>query len=126
MKHHLVTFESEAAYRAYCQGDDKWLPRVSFIPTTPTPRNQITVNTPGRVVFSRQGEHFIEIANGGTMYFWDQIGTPKGDFTAEVLSDGTLDIHVPTDTVNKNGQPWSYIDPSTGTLQFWNYPEDEY
>ena len=73
MRHHIRCFESEAAYTDYKNGDDKWLPRVAFIPSTPTAIKNITVNTPGRLVFNELGKHFIEICNGGIMYFKERL-----------------------------------------------------
>lgn len=124
MRHHIRCFESEASYNLYRHGDDLWLPRVCFIPSTPTAIQNITVNTPGRLVFHNWGEHFIEIANNGTMNFTDFRGTPKGDFYAE-YTDGVLNINVPTDTRTVDGSTWAEYNASTGELNFWNYPEDD-
>ena len=125
MRHHIRCFESEAAYNSYRHGDDLWLPRVCFIPASPTAIQNITVNTPGRLVFHDWGEHFIEVANNGTMNFTDFRGTPKGDFYAEVDNQGSLNIHVPEDTRTKDGSTWFEFNSSTGELNFWNYPEDD-
>lgn len=125
MRHHIRCFESEAAYTEYKNGNDKWLPRVAFIPSTETAIKDITVNTPGRLVFNELGKHFIEFCNGGTMYFWD-IQDPSladssadnyGWYRAQVI-DGELTITTP--------QGQATYDSSTGELDFTNYPDNDY
>ena len=125
MRHHIRCFESEAAYTEYKNGNDKWLPRVAFIPSTPTEIKDITVNTPGRLVFNELGKHFIEFCNNGTMYFWD-IQDPSladssadnyGWYRAQVI-DGELTITTP--------QGQATYDSSTGELDFTNYPDNDY
>ena len=125
MRHHIRCFESEAAYTAYKNGDDKWLPRVAFIPSTPTEIKDITIDTPGRLVFNEFGKHFIEICNGGIMYFNDiQDPTLANDSTQNygwyraTFTDGVLNITTP--------QGGAVFDPSTGELDFDNYPDNDY
>lgn len=116
MRHHLKLFESEAAYRAYKTGNDVWLPRVSFVPSTPTAIEDITLTTPGRLIFHELGEHFIEICNGGTMYFFDKYDAVNNEwYTATVDSSGNLNLNVP------EGK-YSY---ENGELNFTNYPQDD-
>ena len=75
------------------------------------------------VDFTRLGDHFIEIANGGTMYFKDiQDETLAGDdsqnngwYRASV-SDGVLTITTPEGKATCDGS----------TIQFINYPNDIY
>ena len=125
MRHHIRCFESEAAYTAYKNSDDKWLPRVAFIPSSPTPIKDITMQTRGRLVFNELGKHFIEICNGGTMYFKD-IQDPTlatnasqnyGWYRAQVI-DGVLTITTP--------QGGATYDASSGVLNFTNYPDNDY
>ena len=127
MRHHLRCFESEAAYTDYKNGDDKWLPRVAFIPTSPTPIEQITEDTPGRLVFVELGKHFVEIANGGILYFNDIQDESLADSSADNYgwyrahynaSDGVLEIETP-----RGGAIFDY---SNGQLNFDNYPDNDY
>lgn len=125
MRHHIRCFESEAAYTAYKNGDDKWLPRVAFIPSTSTNIEDITIDTPGRIAFNQFGVHFIEICNGGTMYIKDiQDPTLANDSTQNygwyraTVNDTVLSITTP--------QGSATYDPSTGVLGFDNYPDNDY
>lgn len=120
MRHHIRCFESEQAYRDYKFGDDVWLPRVAFVPSTPTPIEQITEETPGRLIFHQLGEHFIEVCNGGTMYFFDKYDADNDEWYTAThdSSTGELRINVPDDK-------YTY-DSSTGELNFTNFPYDDY
>lgn len=116
MRKHLKLFESEAAYTSYKEAGDVWLPRVAFIPTTPTPIEQITTDTPGRLVYHQQGEHFIEICNGGQMMFYDKYDADNDEwYRATVDEHGVINIECPVDKV-------TYDD--NGVLNFVNYPCD--
>ena len=125
MRHHIRCFESEAAYTAYKNGNDKWLPRVAFIPSTPTEIKDITIDTPGRLVFHELGKHFIEFCNAGTLYFNDiQDPTLADDATQNngwyraTVTNGVIEVTTP--------QGGATYDPSTGELNFDNYPDNDY
>lgn len=146
----LKKFTNNAAYANYLKGDDVWLPRVAYIlnghtedidPATFRDRNETQADwstaadsTTGLarggdnkrwVDFTVLGNHFIEVANNGIMYFKDiQDPSLAGDdsqnngwYRASV-SDGVLTITTPT------GQ--ATYDDTTGILQFINYPNDIY
>lgn len=86
---HLRLFKTQSEYQAYLDAGDVWLPRVTLIKNggdDHTSDNIHDDNGPSYVDFSRIGTKFIEIANGGTMYFTDQV---VGDVTyhAEILDD---------------------------------------
>lgn len=74
---YLKKFKNQTAYQQYISADDIWLPRVSWIlnkgDTTPTTQNKYSDNGPSRVEYSRLGTEFIQVANGGIMYFTDQV-----------------------------------------------------
>lgn len=143
-------FNNNSAYATYLKGDDVWLPRVAYILNShveeidPSTHRDIHENesdwsdTPDSttglarggdnkrwVDFTQLGNHFIEVANGGTMYF-KNIQDPSlasdesqnyGWYTASV-SDGMLIINTPEGKAT--------VDNSTGVLQFINFPNDIY
>ena len=138
----LKKFTNNAAYANYLKGDDVWLPRVAYIlnshtenidPATYKDRNAEQADwstqadsTTGLarggdnkrwVDFTQLGNHFIEVANGGTMYFKDIEEPGVGWYRASV-TDGVLNITTP------NGK--ATYDDVTGVLQFINYPNDIY
>ena len=116
MRHHLRCFESEQAYREYKEGDDIWLPRVAFVPHVPTPINEITMQTPGRLIFHELGEHFVEICNGGEMHFTDKYDAENDVwYRATVDSSGNLNLDVPEGTAEVDIH---------GELIFINFPDD--
>ncbi len=117
MRHHLKLFESEQAYREYKHGSDIWLPRVSFVPSTPTPIEQITMSTAGRLIFNEQGEHFIEICNNGQMCFYDKYDAVNDEwYRASVDEYGQVTIECPEDKVSYD---------ENGVLNFTNFPADD-
>ena len=150
---HLKKFIDSSAYRDYLASDDQWRPSVSYIvnehvenidPTTGRDLNMsvddwsrgaaaITQDASRYVDFQALKQHFIEVFNQGTMYFWDMKQAKRtlaggseeslGDFYAEIDSDGTLNINVPQNTSTADGSAWYTLDSSTGELNFWNFPE---
>ena len=76
MRHYIRTFKNESEYQNYLQSDDIWIPRVAFIPSETTEPSELTEDTPGRVDFYRMGSKFMEIANAGTLFIFDQ---PTGE-----------------------------------------------
>lgn len=73
---HLRLFKTHSEYQAYLAGGDVWLPRVTLIKNGGDSHTSDDIhddNGPSYVDFSRLGTKFIEIANGGTMYFRDQV-----------------------------------------------------
>ncbi len=73
---YLKKFANQTAYANYLQADDIWLPRVSWIlnkGSSHTTDNKFNDNGPSRVDYSRLGTEFIQVANGGIMYFTDQV-----------------------------------------------------
>lgn len=151
--YHLRKFSNNASYREYLEGDDQWLPVVAYVlnshvedidPNTHKDKNMSLSDwstTPEAstalhpnylrgggdnkrwVDFRDLHQKFIEVVNGGKMYFTDFMGTDKGDFYATVDSSGVLDIHFPTDSTPDTSTAWFTFDPSTGDLSFTNYPE---
>ena len=70
MTKHLRVFQSLDQYDEWVN-DDNWLPHACFVPDSSTEREDIGINTPGRVYFSRIGDCFLQVANGGTLYVTD-------------------------------------------------------
>lgn len=73
---HLRLFKTHSEYQAYLDAGDIWLPRVTLIINGSVGHTSDDIhddNGPSYVDFSRLGTKFIEIANGGTMYFTDQV-----------------------------------------------------
>ncbi len=125
MRHHIRCFESEADYAEYKSGNDKWLPRVAFVPSSYTPIEQITLSTPGRLVFNALGKHFVEICNGGIMYLNDIQDPTLADDAEQnygwyraTVNNGLLSIVTP--------QGGATYNTSTGVLDFVNYPDNDY
>lgn len=83
MRHYIRTFKNESEYQNYLQSDDIWIPRVAFIPSETTEPSELTEDTPGRVDFYRMGSKFMEIANNGTLFIFDQ---PETGETASIDS----------------------------------------
>lgn len=146
----LKKFVNNAAYAKYLKGDDVWLPRVAYIlnshvedidPATYRDRNEAQLDWSSKpdsvtglarggddkrwVDFTQMGKHFVEMANGGTIFFTD-IQDPNlasdasqnyGWYRASV-TNGVLTIKTP--------QGKASYDDSTGILNFINYPNDAY
>lgn len=94
MNKYLRQFKDASAYQKYLDSGDVYLPRVSYIPDDPsTPDIDET-----RVYYNRLGEHFIEFANGGQLYF-----TNTADSSAYIDADGTLVINSPYVSIGENG-----------------------
>lgn len=73
---YLRLFKNQTEYATYLANDDIWLPRVSLIYNkgdAHTTTNKFNDNGPSRLEYSRLGTEFIQVANGGTMYFTDQV-----------------------------------------------------
>lgn len=73
---YLKLFKNETEYQEYLNGDDIWLPRVSYIINASDNHTVDDVhndNGPSYVDFSKIGSEFVQVANGGTMYFTDQV-----------------------------------------------------
>ncbi len=73
---YLKKFDNQTGYQAYLDEEDIWLPRVSFIVNggeTPESDDKYNDAGPSYVDFSRIGTEFVQVANGGTMYFTDQV-----------------------------------------------------
>lgn len=86
---HLRLFKTQSEYQAYLDAGDIWLPRVTLIKNAGddhTSDNIYDDNGPSYVDFSRLGTKFIEIANGGTMYFTDQV-VDDVTYHAEIADD---------------------------------------
>ena len=58
---------------------------MAFIPSETTEPSELTEDTPGRVDFYRMGSKFMEIANNGTLFIFDQ---PETGETATI--DGSV------------------------------------
>ena len=86
---HLRLFKTQSEYQAYLDGGDIWLPRVTFIKNggdSHTSDDIYNDNGPSYVDFTRLGAKFIEIANGGIMYFTDQV-VDDVTYHAEIVDD---------------------------------------
>ena len=125
MRHHIRCFTSESEYQSYKNGDDKWLPRVVFVPSRPTPIKNITKDTPGRLIFNEFGVHFVEICNGGVMFFKDIQDKSLADDASQnygwyraSFTNGVLTLTTP--------QGGAVLDPSTGTINIENFPDNDY
>ncbi len=73
---YLRLFKNQTEYAAYIAADDIWLPRVSLILNkgdSHTSNDKYSDNGPSRIEYSRLGTEFIQVANGGIMYFTDQV-----------------------------------------------------
>ena len=148
---YLKKFANSTAYRAYLASDEQWRPSVAYV-VNQHPENigadgkdanmnmqdwykgntPLTQDSSRYVDFQDLGQHFIEVFNNGTMYYWAMkdatriIGgntTQVGTFDASVDESGSLNISVPTDTSTVDGSAWYTMDASTGELNFWNFPE---
>ena len=89
--YYLKKFATSAAYRAYLAGDDQWRPSVAYVVNNHTENigadgkdanmaandwfngsgSAVSQDTSRYVDFQDLGQHFIEVFNNGTMYFWD-------------------------------------------------------
>lgn len=85
MRHYIRTFKNEAEYQDYLNSEDIWIPRVAFIPSETTEPSELTEDTPGRVDFYRMGSKFMEIANNGTLFIFDQPGGETATIDGSVL-----------------------------------------
>lgn len=118
---YLIKCKDQTAYEAYMAGNDIWLPRVSYIVNkgaSATSDDKYSNNGPSRIDFSRLGTEFIQVANGGIMYFTDQV-IDNVKYTAEVESDTlvikTVDLTTGQYTNN------AYIDDENNAIVV-NYP----
>ena len=93
MRNHLTIFESEADYQNYLNSGDIWVPRVAFIASKKTKKEDIDKSTSGRVDFYRIGSEFAVVANDGTLFINDQPGR-----TARLSADGQSIIITDTST----------------------------
>ena len=101
-----------------------------YIGTTPA----IAQDSSRYIDIQRIGQHFIEVFNDGTLYFWtmndatrtiDYVTTQIGTFDASVDDEGSLNICIPTNSSTIDGSAWYTIDNNTGELNFQNFPEEE-
>lgn len=58
---------------------------MAFIPSETTEPSELTEDTPGRVDFYRMGSKFMEIANNGTLFIFDQPGGETATIDGSVL-----------------------------------------
>ncbi len=89
MTKHMKVFGSMADYEAWIS-EDQYLPHACFVPAQQTPISEITKQTPGRVYFSRIGDEFLQIANGGQLYITD-----NAEERGWLDESGTLHIESP-------------------------------
>lgn len=118
---YLRLFRNQTEYAQYIADDDIWLPRVSLIfnkGDAHTSNDKYNDNGPSRLEYSRIGSEFIQVANGGIMYFTDQIYDGVS-YTAEVEGD-TISIktkNLATDALTND----AYIDEENSQIVI-NYP----
>lgn len=118
---YLKKFANQTAYSAYIEADDIWLPRVSLICNkgdTYTVSDKYNDNGPSRVDYSRLGTEFIQVANGGTMYFTDKV-YGNVEYTA-AIEDDTIVIRT-YDRFNDVLTNDAYIDEDNNQIVV-NYP----
>lgn len=85
---YLMKFDTHSDYQDYKDGE-VWLPRVSFIINggeAPTSEDKYSDDGPSYVDFARIGTKFVEVANGGTMYFTNQV-IDGVQYSADVVGD---------------------------------------
>lgn len=148
--YYLKKFADSAAYRSYLASDEQWRPSVAYVVNThqedidettgqdgnmdaqdwymDNPSGAVNQNVKRYVDFQKLGQHFIEVFNDGTMYFWTmknatRDGESIGTFDASVDSEGSLNISVPTNSSTVDGSTWYSMNDNTGELNFWNFPE---
>lgn len=118
---YLRLFKNQTEYAQYIADDDIWLPRVSLVLNkgdAHTSNDKYNDNGPSRLEYSRIGSEFIQVANGGIMYFTDQIYDGVS-YTAEVEGD-TISIktkNLATDALTND----AYIDEENSQIVI-NYP----
>lgn len=86
---HLRVFQTQSEYQAYLDSGDIWLPRVSLIKNGGDEHTSDDIhddNGPSYVDYSPLGTKFVEIANGGTMFFTDQV-VDGVTYHAEIADD---------------------------------------
>lgn len=105
MRHYIRTFKNEAEYQNYLESDDIWIPRVAFIPSETTEPSELNEDTPGRVDFYRMGSKFMEIANNGTLFIFDQ---PETGETATI--DGSV-LMINSPYASIDGSVLNYLNP---------------
>jgi len=98
----MKVFGSMSDYEGWIS-TDQYLPHAVFVPTQQTPVEQITKQTPGRVYFSRIGDEFLQIANGGQLYITD-----NEQEHGWLDSDGTLHIESPYCGLSADGMTIVY------------------
>lgn len=123
----LKRFKNQTAYTQYLSGDDIWLPRVSLIlnkGADHTNNNKYSDNGPSRVEYSRLGTEFIQVANGGCMYFFDKIYTDAStghDISYTAAVDGDAIVIRTTDLETNQLTNHAYIDDENSQIVV-NYP----
>lgn len=118
---YLKKFTNQTAYAKYLSDDDIWLPRVSLIYNkgdAHTTENKYDDEGPSRVEYSRLGTEFIQVANGGIMYFTDQIYEGVS-YTAAV--DGEAIVIKTIDLATNKLTNDAYIDEENSQIVV-NYP----
>lgn len=93
---HLRKFKTYTEYETYLKGGDIYLPRVTLIVNAGDKAISIDKTSdeygPTWVDFSRIGNRFVQIVNGGAMVFTNQYAVDgKYDYIA-VVDDSTGDI----------------------------------
>lgn len=112
---YLKKFDTNSAYQEYKDGE-VWLPRISFIVNggeSPTSTDKYDDEGPSYVDFARIGDKFVEVANGGTMYFTNQV-IDGVSYTADVIGDQLVIKSIDLST----GQPTDdvYVDEENGQI----------
>ncbi len=118
---YLKKFLNQTAYNNYLSSDDIWLPRVSWVLNkgdTHTSQDKHNDNGPSWVDYSRLGTEFIQVANGGIMYFTDQVYDGVS-YTAAV--DGDTIVIKTTDLETGELTNDAYIDDENSQIVV-NYP----
>lgn len=121
---YLKKFANQTAYAEYLAGDDIWLPRVSLIVNLGAEYlvdDKYNDNGPSRVEYSRIGTEFIQVANGGIMYFTDQV---YGNVSYTASVDGEAIVIKTTDLTSGSLTDDAYIDDELGQIVV-NYPDSE-
>ena len=118
---YLRLFKNQSEYAQYLADDDIWLPRVSLIYNkgdAHTSSDKYNDNGPSRLEYSRLGTEFVQVANGGIMYFTDQV-YDNVSYTAEVDGE-TIVIKTRNLTTNELTND-AYIDEENSQIVI-NYP----
>lgn len=94
MNKYIRAFKDASVYQKYLDSGNVYLPRVSYIPDDPSTADIDET----KVYYNWIGESFIQVANGGQLYFTNTV-----DSSAYIDADGTLVINSPYVSIGENG-----------------------